>query len=70
MSNTFAEVLCKDKFHYLYKGKCLAMEKLSKSETWTPNTIDPDHGPGRKTPDGLPDGARDRLRTRKKTDGG
>jgi acyl-homoserine lactone acylase PvdQ len=39
--DTFAEVLCKDKFHYLYKGKCLAMEKLSKSESWTPNTIDP-----------------------------
>jgi acyl-homoserine lactone acylase PvdQ len=38
--DTFAEVLCKDKFHYLYKGKCLAMEKLTKSETWTPNTID------------------------------
>ncbi|HXF32424.1 MAG TPA: penicillin acylase family protein [Solirubrobacterales bacterium] len=39
--DTFAEVLCKDKFHYLYDGKCLAMEKLSKTESWTPNTIDP-----------------------------
>ncbi len=39
--DTFAEVLCKDKFHYLYKGKCLAMEKLSKTESWVPNTIDP-----------------------------
>jgi acyl-homoserine lactone acylase PvdQ len=39
--DTFAEVLCKDKFHYLYKGKCLKMEKLSKSESWVPNTIDP-----------------------------
>ena len=39
--DTFAEVLCKDKFHYLYKGKCLAMEKLTKTESWTPNTIDP-----------------------------
>ena len=39
--DTFAEVLCKGKFHYLYKGKCLAMEKLSKQESWTPNTIDP-----------------------------
>ncbi|HET7445437.1 MAG TPA: penicillin acylase family protein [Solirubrobacterales bacterium] len=38
--DTFAEVLCKDKFHYQYKGKCLAMEKLEKSESWTPNTID------------------------------
>ena len=39
--DTFAEVLCKDKFHYVYKGKCLKMEKLSKTESWTPNTIDP-----------------------------
>jgi acyl-homoserine lactone acylase PvdQ len=38
--DTFAEVLCKDKFHYLYNGKCLAMEKLSKTESWVPNTID------------------------------
>jgi acyl-homoserine lactone acylase PvdQ len=38
--DTFAEVLCKDKFHYLYKGKCLAMEKLEKSESWEPNAID------------------------------
>ncbi len=40
-TDTFAEVLCKDKFHYLYKGKCLKMEKLVKKESWTPNTIDP-----------------------------
>jgi acyl-homoserine lactone acylase PvdQ len=39
-TDTFAEVLCKDKFHYLYKGKCLAMEKLQKTESWVPNTID------------------------------
>ena len=26
--DTFAEVLCEDEFHYLYKGQCLAMEKL------------------------------------------
>ena len=38
--DTFAEVLCKDKFHYLYNGKCLKMEKLVKKESWTPNTID------------------------------
>ncbi|HEV7562344.1 MAG TPA: penicillin acylase family protein [Solirubrobacterales bacterium] len=39
--DTFAEVLCgKGKFHYLYRGKCLAMEKLEKSESWAPNTID------------------------------
>jgi acyl-homoserine lactone acylase PvdQ len=39
--DTFAEVLCKDNFHYSYRGKCLAMEKLEKTESWTPNTIDP-----------------------------
>jgi acyl-homoserine lactone acylase PvdQ len=39
-TDTFAEVLCKDDFHYKYKGKCLAMEKLEKSESWVPNQID------------------------------
>jgi acyl-homoserine lactone acylase PvdQ len=39
--DTFAELLCKDRFHYLYRGKCKPMEKLVKSETWAPNTIDP-----------------------------
>jgi acyl-homoserine lactone acylase PvdQ len=38
--DTFAEVLCQDNFHYLYRGKCLAMEKLEKSESWTPNAAD------------------------------
>ena len=38
--DTFAEVLCKDKFHYRYRGRCLAMEKLEKSDSWTPNQID------------------------------
>ena len=38
--DTFAEVLCKDNFHYRYRGKCLAMEKLEKSESWTPNAAD------------------------------
>ncbi len=38
--DTFAEVLCKDTFHYRYRGKCLAMEKLEKSESWTPNAAD------------------------------
>jgi acyl-homoserine lactone acylase PvdQ len=38
--DTFAEVLCKDKFHYRYRGKCLTMEKLEKTESWTPNQID------------------------------
>lgn len=38
--DTFAEVLCRDDFHYSYRGKCLPMEKLEQSESWTPNTID------------------------------
>jgi acyl-homoserine lactone acylase PvdQ len=38
--DTFAEVLCQDNFHYLYRGKCLAMEKLEKSESWSPNAAD------------------------------
>jgi acyl-homoserine lactone acylase PvdQ len=43
--DTFAEVLCQDEFHYLYKGNCLAMEKLEKTNAWTPNASD-------KTPPG------------------
>jgi acyl-homoserine lactone acylase PvdQ len=39
--DTFAEVLCKDRYHYHYRGKCLAMEKLEKSESWTSNAADP-----------------------------
>jgi acyl-homoserine lactone acylase PvdQ len=39
--DTFAEVLCKDSFHYMYRGKCTPMEKLVRSESWSPNTIDP-----------------------------
>ncbi|HEU4600094.1 MAG TPA: penicillin acylase family protein, partial [Solirubrobacterales bacterium] len=38
--DTFAEVLCQDAFHYRYRGQCLPMEKLEKTESWTPNTID------------------------------
>jgi acyl-homoserine lactone acylase PvdQ len=43
--DTFAEVLCTDEVHYLYKGKCLEMEKLEKTNAWTPNASD-------KTPPG------------------
>lgn len=39
-SDTFAEVLCRDKFHYRYRGKCLKMEKLVRTESWAPNEID------------------------------
>ena len=38
--DTFAEVLCKDSVHYKYRGKCLPMEKLTKTESWEPNEID------------------------------
>jgi len=38
--DTFAEVLCKDRFHYRYRGKCRPMEKLRKVESWAPNAID------------------------------
>ena len=38
--DTFAEVLCQDDFHYLYKGKCLAMEKLERSNAWSPSVGD------------------------------
>ncbi len=37
---TFAEVLCQDEFHYLYKGECLPMEKLERENSWTPNASD------------------------------
>ncbi len=39
--DTFAEVLCQDDVHYRYKGKCLAMEKLQRTNTWAPNASDP-----------------------------
>jgi acyl-homoserine lactone acylase PvdQ len=38
--DTFAEVLCQDDYHYLYKGQCLPMEKLDRTNSWTPNAVD------------------------------
>src|SRR4051794_14633190 len=38
--DTFAEVLCQDELHYLYKGECRAMEKLDVTNSWTPNAAD------------------------------
>jgi acyl-homoserine lactone acylase PvdQ len=38
--DTFAEVLCRDRVHYRYRGKCLPMERLERTESWTPNAID------------------------------
>jgi acyl-homoserine lactone acylase PvdQ len=46
--DTFAEVLCQDEFHYRYKGECLAMEKLERTNTWAPNGVD-DSPPGSET---------------------
>jgi hypothetical protein len=43
--DTFAEVLCQDDFHYLYKGQCRAMDKLDRTNSWMPNASD-------KTPSG------------------
>jgi len=38
--DTFAEVLCQDRFHYRYKGNCLAMDELDRTNAWTPSAID------------------------------
>ena len=35
--STYAEVLCQDAYHYLYKGQCLPMEKLVDVDSWHPN---------------------------------
>jgi acyl-homoserine lactone acylase PvdQ len=40
-THTFAEVLCQDESHYLYRGQCLPMEKLERTNTWAPNGSDP-----------------------------
>jgi acyl-homoserine lactone acylase PvdQ len=38
--DTFAEVLCRDAFHYRYKGRCLKMRKLSHTNSWHPTVAD------------------------------
>jgi acyl-homoserine lactone acylase PvdQ len=38
--DTFAEVLCQDDYHYMYKGQCVPMEKLERTNSWTPNAVD------------------------------
>lgn len=38
--DTFAEVLCEDDFHYQYKGQCLPMEKLERTNAWSPSVGD------------------------------
>jgi acyl-homoserine lactone acylase PvdQ len=39
-TDTFAEVLCKDAFHYLWRGKCRAMDKLVRDNSWIPSGVD------------------------------
>jgi acyl-homoserine lactone acylase PvdQ len=38
--DTFAERLCQDDFHYTWRGKCVAMEKLDRTNSWIPNAQD------------------------------
>jgi acyl-homoserine lactone acylase PvdQ len=38
--DTFAEVLCQDDHHYLYKSQCRPMEKLERTNSWQPNAVD------------------------------
>ncbi|MDX6659743.1 MAG: hypothetical protein QOJ55_565, partial [Solirubrobacteraceae bacterium] len=38
--DTFAEKLCQDDFHYLWRGQCVAMEKLDRTNSWVPNALD------------------------------
>jgi acyl-homoserine lactone acylase PvdQ len=35
--DTFAEVLCRDAHHYIYRGHCLPMQKLQQTESWHPS---------------------------------
>jgi acyl-homoserine lactone acylase PvdQ len=47
--DTFAEVLCQDDHHYLYKGQCLPMDKLEVTNSWSPSVGDPSDGSGSET---------------------
>ena len=47
--DTFAEVLCQDDFHYMYKGKCLAMDKLDAHELAGRRTRSTTTPPGSET---------------------
>ncbi len=38
--DTFAEVLCQDDVHYLWHGQCRPMEKLDRTNAWTPSVGD------------------------------
>ena len=47
--DTFAEVLCQDEFHYLYKGNCVPMEKLERTNSWSPTASEPETPAGSET---------------------
>jgi acyl-homoserine lactone acylase PvdQ len=38
--STFAEVLCQDAYHYLYRGQCIPMQKLVDVDSWHPTLAD------------------------------
>src|SRR4051812_45654843 len=38
--DTFAVPLCGDASHYRFRGKCLPIEKLTRTNPWTPNAAD------------------------------
>lgn len=46
--DTFAEVLCGDDTHYMYKGDCLEMDKLEVENSWKPSAGD-QSAPGSET---------------------
>ena len=47
--DTFAEMLCQDEFHYLYKGNCVPMEKLERTNSWSPTASEPETPAGSET---------------------
>ncbi|MFF3564196.1 penicillin acylase family protein [Streptomyces sp. NPDC002574] len=40
ITDTYAVELCQDDVHYLYHGTCTPMEKLERTNSWTPTTAD------------------------------
>jgi acyl-homoserine lactone acylase PvdQ len=38
--DTFAEQLCQDDYHYMWRGQCRPMEKLDQTNSWKPNPLD------------------------------
>ncbi|WP_225845800.1 penicillin acylase family protein [Streptomyces sp. HPF1205] len=40
VTDTYAVELCQDSTHYLFHGTCVPMEKLERTNSWTPTTAD------------------------------